>query len=894
MINPTEAIAQAARANPTAPEVTGKIQFIEYHLPALPDGIYHINVEQTADVTKTVVDASAPTGVKVEARGHLHGVKDTFLSVAGPRFGLEPQEIRSVFPPEGSTGHHDNVLPHIILNRSTLPWERQSLLFQPDDAAAQEENRRKTPWLALLLFDESDPPPSPRPLPVRELMALDQFRNLPLQITGDHNDAPVTVIDVEPDLLKSILPQVQLSQEINELRLLTHVRQTYAKVYLFSVVFGAGSDLVDTLEQGVLPVELYEQFKMHGHTGVGKSAKIEADQPRYKWTIIDSIPQYKIERDGDTLNVYTDTVDSEVAVLIGNRLPRAGAQSTVHLVSLEHRYDGRGDGSEGATGFVFPPAPENVILVSLKSWRFACDEFKGSFKGLLTHLDCQPSVLRSPDIAPAADPDPADSAGQPARHFVEMGYTPLPHHLRTGDDTVSWYHGPLAPAIHDNDHPDLQNQLPARTADALVRYLPKYGMFEVSYAAAWELGRLLTLQSKQVATTLYRWKRTHAAALKDARYYLDHLPFAKLEGDAKLPEVVQRWFIDLALLRGAPFDYLVPKANMLPVESIRFFRVDPYWVECLLDGAFSIGRVSQTVHRLDQRARAPERPGADSQLSGFLLRSAVVSGWPDLQIDGYSADINDLNPVQSPDLLLPLVRMERLSPNVLLCLFAGEVQTVDIHLKPETLHFGVSLGDDQHPLERYPGGYYKELRNRSGVQEVEDPAPLPQDKAFADDVAALLDSHNRNLTAKFRSLLPNAAQGLTSLEVEVDKQGSEWRIYADQTVLEPKTGKQIPINWTYYIRRIGDTLTVHETLGVNVPGRAAVPLTNLNDPNNRRVLAIHQLQRELLDGLALFPDKTDKAEGRFTAAEFALEMVEGVQKVRFTIAEGSSISWSQS
>lgn len=799
MTDLTGAVAKAAVPDADASEATDDIQFIEYHLPALPDGTYHIRVEQQVDIT---------------GKRMLDSVKDAFFSVVGPRFGLEPQEIRAVFPPEGSTGDHDNVLPHIVLNRSTLPWERQSLHARQDDTGTQEEVRLRTPWLALLLFDESDRPPSPRTLKISELMEEDQFKDLPPQITGDHDDAPVTVIDVPQDLLAAILPRVQLSddptKEINELRLLVHVRQTYAQ---------AGSG----------PVK----------------------------------------------------VDGEVAVVISNRLPRAGSQSTVHLVSLEHRYD--------ATGFVFPAKRDEkvtlaqdkrVTLVSLKSWRFACDEPKGSFKGLLMNLDCNPSVLRPPDPTPGAGAD--DNAAQAARRFVELGYTPLPHHLRTGDKTVSWYHGPLAPAIHDNSHADLPIQLPARTADVLARYLPEYGMFDVSYAAAWELGRLLTLQSKQVAITLYQWKRTHAAAIKNARYHLDHLPFARLEGEADLPEVVQLWFVDLALLRGAPFDYLVPDTRMLPVESIRFFRVDPYWVECLLDGAFSIGRVSEADRQRDHAADTQANAEADNQLSGFLLRSAVVSGWPDLQVDGYSADINDLDAVQSPDLQLPLVRMERLSPNVLLCLFAGEVKTVDIHLKPETLHFGVSLLDDRHQLDRYPGGYYKELRSRSGEQDVAAATPAQWDKALVDEVAEALNHNKPN--GKVRILLPNADKQLNILEVEVDKPGREWRIYAEQSVVHEKTGKTITLHWTWYVQRIGDTLAIHDTLAVNVPSRAGVPLTDSSNLNNRRVLAIHELQQELQDGLKFFPDK-DKENNQFTAAEFALEMVEGVQKVRFTIAD---------
>ena len=34
-------------------------------------------------------------------------------------------------------------------------------------------------------------------------------------------------------------------------------------------------------------------------------------------------------------------------------------------------------------------------------------------------------------------------------------------------------------------------------------------MFDTSLSAAWNLGRLLTLNSKQIATLIYNWKRDH-------------------------------------------------------------------------------------------------------------------------------------------------------------------------------------------------------------------------------------------------------------------------------------------------------------------------------------------------------------------------------------------------
>ena len=115
----------------------------------------------------------------------------------------------------------------------------------------------------------------------------------------------------------------------------------------------------------------------------------------------------------------------------------------------------------------------------------------------------------------------------------------------------------------------------------------------------------------------------------------------------------------------------------LPVESIRFFQIDQTWVNCLLDGAFSIGRVTTADYKLDQKLH--NKLLSDQRATwGFLLRSDVVSGWPSLIVDcGADDDASKL------------LRMERLSKHILLCIFSGAPTAVNIHLKAETIHFGV-------------------------------------------------------------------------------------------------------------------------------------------------------------------------------------------------------------
>ncbi|NEN99124.1 MAG: hypothetical protein F6K50_27635, partial [Moorea sp. SIO3I7] len=166
--------------------------------------------------------------------------------------------------------------------------------------------------------------------------------------------------------------------------------------------------------------------------------------------------------------------ETEMATVIANRLPKPGGITTVHLVSVENRFKQGGEFDyQGATG------DHLIRFVSLKNWSFACTAPDQSFTQLLLHLDCDPNSLR----LPALEPD-----NQSAEYYLSMGYVPLNHGLRNGEKTVSWYHGPLSPGKNPGK---LEESVEA--GDALLRYDSSNSLFDTSYAAAWELGRLLTL-----------------------------------------------------------------------------------------------------------------------------------------------------------------------------------------------------------------------------------------------------------------------------------------------------------------------------------------------------------------------------------------------------------------
>lgn len=188
-----------------------------------------------------------------------------------------------------------------------------------------------------------------------------------------------------------------------------------------------------------------------------------------------------------------------------------------------------------------------------------------------------------------------------------------------------------------------------------------------------------------------------------------------------IPADLVRFLARLRLLEGVPFNYLVPDAAMLPKETIRFFYVDRNWLDALVQGALSVGTVNSadreqlaalhpiirrevdTAERL-VRMKSADAPAVDAkgrpvgvagQMTGFLLRSQIVSGWPALHIRAYATDtrpddqtIPDMD--TSPD-RVRVLRMERLAPAVMLVLFDGVPAVVHIEEPRSGIQFGVRL-----------------------------------------------------------------------------------------------------------------------------------------------------------------------------------------------------------
>ena len=223
------------------------------------------------------------------------------------------------------------------------------------------------------------------------------------------------------------------------------------------------------------------------------------------------------------------------------------------------------------------------------------------------------------------------------------------------------------------------------------------------------------------------------------------IPDALDQAAQDVPADLGAWLGRLVLLYGVPFSYVIPDEALLLPESLRFFVVDPIWIQHLVQGACSIGNTDYGDTLIDRamdkwvqpnqptsgkqgaavsKAAASVRDGLRNQyegtplpdesddlnwpLTGFLLRSAVVAGWRGLEIlayravsaeekgklntAGYTDEQKDKLQKESVAPLKPL-RIEQLSPDVMLGIFNGIVAQLVIRQPQEGLHFGLTRPD---------------------------------------------------------------------------------------------------------------------------------------------------------------------------------------------------------
>jgi len=254
------------------------------------------------------------------------------------------------------------------------------------------------------------------------------------------------------------------------------------------------------------------------------------------------------------------------------------------------------------------------------------------------------------------------------------------------------------------------------------------------------------------------------------------------DGVHVVPGNIRRALAELRLLHSVPFAYLVPDATLLPPESIRFFYLDRNWTDSLVDGVLSIGTFTAAERtqiealrvvirdEVDEAERVLRRPTGEERLagpggaiSGFLLRSRLVSGWPGLHVRAYRVDQGldaQIIPESNRD-RLKVLRLERLAPAVLLVLFDGVPEVVHLEEPRQGIQFGAQRppGDPLSTERTLP------LRDASNAKDL--PAETPVSVPFRRNSAGVI--HMRKLRDRIAARPATNVGGNTGMAVDANE-----------------------------------------------------------------------------------------------------------------------------
>lgn len=452
---------------PTPAPPIGSMYLFDCVTPPLVDGNYRID---------------AVTNVTFDGQQAPLSSNSGYFDIEGPRFTLPATDVAAVYPPRNGHGGFDEYIPQIVISRRTLPWERRltsdpsaigtptrdqwTLQPNPFPPVNDPNEWGSAPWLALLLFQEGEYTLHQN-VPLKSVVPADAYARLevPDGITCDS-------IEVEAGLLQSVLPS------LDELTLLAHVRQVNVDDKELNAASGDG--LYAVLMSNRVPAP-NAKFRACLVSLEERTDLVKADPPPVAAPIFIGIFENPvIGQIGNVPAAKAEGVAAPAANIIGNLNNQFG--STV-LATVADR------NIANAVGFVASPYYHVFIetqqLVLLHSWTFECTGV-GTFRDYVQRINV--STMGT-----------VEEQGHPP--VIDSGHIPITVMDRAGVQENVWYRGPFVPM------PLTRDPLTYHSADQCRRVTPETGAEDISYAAAFECGRLMAAADPRLGQELMRWRR---------------------------------------------------------------------------------------------------------------------------------------------------------------------------------------------------------------------------------------------------------------------------------------------------------------------------------------------------------------------------------------------------
>ncbi|WP_438485439.1 hypothetical protein [Streptomyces sp. S186] len=646
------------------------LEFLDAKEPSLTEGTYQISVAHS-------IDAYAD-------QEYFTPRKTQLLEVRGPRFVLPPGTVHAAYPVPGATGTFDQVVPHIALDRMSLPW---------DIKVGSSHPPVPDPWLALLLFTAGELPDDPEAVgktasrPVSELAGPAPKNVIHPELDGlpsDQKRLTCQTVDIPADLFARVAPLR------TELSYLAHVRRGADAADSARTHQAAGSAVPDDRHAVVVGNRFPSP---HGGQYVAHLVSLEG--------FLHHLPKDRKDLDSGESGTRLRMVSLHSWSF--RSLPDLGPHFATLVEGLAQHGAGHPDRLTLRWGQDYGDQPADPARQRLHAGYVpvvhALPTGESSFAWYRGPLTAVPN-----QSVPLGTDAPVWYAADARMIFLEehgifdisyaaawtMGRALALADPEFGPALMRWRQvvrraaGRLSGGTHDGKsavagHGSLAGAgvLGAAVGNRHFEEAVKQGGFATALQQEPHPDRTPTTPGHAPPAQAVRARLADAAQTAAIHTAADHQATA-----------LEQWLSGLALLRRVPLDHLVPRPEMLPPESLRFFHLDHDWQLALLDGALSIGLACSLDRELTQglRRRIRKLPQLTGSASGFLVRSALVPGWPALRVRCYQGNRQ-----------LKVLRCAALGPDLLLMLVDGVIDKLVIAEPPQGLHFGYELDRNEDP-----------------------------------------------------------------------------------------------------------------------------------------------------------------------------------------------------
>ena len=434
----------------------GEARLFSFYTPSLKTGLHTVTITQH-------VSAPAEDGDDKKPRRSTEVSPDTpgtqkFIVLA-PKFALPADAIDSVFPAPGSSADH-TILPHVVFRDPHLPWQRApSHIRKGEDA---DSSRRRTPWVAVLQFTVDEV--------TLQKEQIDKFlTQMPSRVAHEQTETSAVRMKAQdtPLLDGTVINTTGYDTKLDARDAEESTDVLFLQRDLFLALFQDPENKEPSLNVSCYKFMAHvRQVATDGMAGAGA----DADEAMF-------------------------------SIAVSRRTGPIGAENptamVVHVLSLDWKENVQLD--EKST---------HVAVTSLYSWLYTCLPSKNvaSPWDQMVNLGENVNVLRTQaktkketDITKLVSQRQAD------------GYSLVRYRTVTGEETAAILRGPLTPTYTDRK---AGGSMQSNFGSDLAIFDKDFGMLDITYATAWQLGKTLAMGDTPFCTALGRLRNAiHSEAL---------------------------------------------------------------------------------------------------------------------------------------------------------------------------------------------------------------------------------------------------------------------------------------------------------------------------------------------------------------------------------------------